>query len=157
MKGKLSAAIGIGLGSWLFLLVHGYGGTAAHASGPKNKVVAYAEAQLGKPYLWGGSGPDAFDCSGLAQDAYYVAGIGIPRTSQDQWAAGPQTSSPRKGDLVFFAGVDGTSSSPGHVGIYLSPNKMIDAYGSGTVVRIESFGLPSSAGGLQDVVGYTDP
>jgi peptidoglycan DL-endopeptidase CwlO len=107
--------------------------------------------------LWGGTGPDEFDCSGLTQDAYAAQGVSIPRTSQDQWAAGPQTSSPKWGDLVFFAGVDGTSSAPGHVGIYLSPDEMIDAYGSGTVVRTESFGLSSSAGGLQDVVGYTDP
>lgn len=156
MKGKLSAAIGITLGTWLFFLLHGYGGTAAHASGPRGKVIAYAEAQLGKPYLYGGSGPDSFDCSGLTQNAYAADGISIPRTSEAQWAAGPQTSHPRRGDLVFFTGSP-IDPPPGHVGIYLSPNKMIDAYGNGTVVRVESFGLPSSAPGLQSVVGYTDP
>lgn len=156
MKGKINAAIGLTLGTWLFLMTHGFG-TLAHAAGPRGKVIAYAEAQIGKPYLWAGSGPYYFDCSGLTQNAYAAQGISIPRTSQAQWAAGPQTSSPHRGDLVFFAGADGTPSAPGHVGIYLSPNEMIDAYGSGTVVRVESFGLASSAAGLQSVVGYTDP
>src|SRR5215469_1794627 len=54
-----------------------------------NQVVAtaigYAEQQLGKPYLWGGTGPDAFDCSGLVMMAYRAAGINLQRTSQDQW------------------------------------------------------------------------
>ena len=75
-------------------------------AGTAGKVIAYAEAQLGKPYLWGATGPDAFDCSGLAMMAYRAAGITIPRTSQQQWAAGTRipASVARPGDLVFFAG-----------------------------------------------------
>ncbi len=153
---NLIRLIGLLLGSWLFIQFHGFG-MLAHASGSKSKVIAFAYAQLGKPYLWGGNGPDSFDCSGLTQHAYGAQGVSIPRTSQEQWAAGPQIGHPGPGDLVFFAGVDGTMSAPGHVGIYLGPHKMIDAYGRGTVVRVESFGLPSSATGLQDVVGYTNP
>ena len=59
-------------------------------AGTAGKVLAFAEAQLGKPYLWGGTGPDAYDCSGLAMMAYRTAGITIPRTSQAQWAYGQQ-------------------------------------------------------------------
>ena len=55
-------------------------------------AISYAREQLGKPYLWGGTGPDAFDCSGLMMMAYRAAGINIPRTSEDQWAWGPKIS-----------------------------------------------------------------
>jgi cell wall-associated NlpC family hydrolase len=98
-------------------------------AGTAGKVIAYAEAQLGKPYLWGATGPDAFDCSGLAMMAYRAAGITIPRTSQQQWAYGPRVaaSQVQPGDLVFFAGSDGTMTAPGHVGIVTGPGTMIDA------------------------------
>ena len=98
-------------------------------AGTAGKVIAYAEAQLGKPYLWGATGPDAFDCSGLAMMAYRAAGITIPRTSQQQWASGPQipASQAQPGDLVFFAGSDGTMTAPGHVGIVTGHDTMIDA------------------------------
>jgi cell wall-associated NlpC family hydrolase len=82
--------------------------------GAAGKVIAYAKAQIGKPYLWGATGPDAFDCSGLTMTAYRAAGITIPRTSQQQWAYGPQVpaSQVQPGDLVFFAGSDGTMTAP---------------------------------------------
>ena len=83
-------------------------------AGTAGKILAYAEAQLGKPYVYGEAGPDAFDCSGLAMMAYRAAGITIPRTSQAQWAYGPQipASQVQPGDLVFFAGADGTPGRP---------------------------------------------
>ena len=63
-------------------------------------AVSYAEAQLGKPYLFGGTGPAAFDCSGLVMMAYRAAGVNIPRTSQAQWIALPKvpasTGRPRR-------------------------------------------------------------
>jgi cell wall-associated NlpC family hydrolase len=122
-------------------------------------VIAFAQAREGCPYVWGGTGPcaDGYDCSGLAMDAYAAAGISIPRTSQDQWTAGPQVSTPAAGDLVFFAGSDGTPAAPGHVGIVTGPNTMIDAYATGWNVQQQSFGLPTSWEGVQAVVGYTDP
>ncbi|HEV3380759.1 MAG TPA: C40 family peptidase [Trebonia sp.] len=122
-------------------------------------AISYAEQQLGKPYLWGGTGPDAFDCSGLVMMAYRSAGIYIDRTSQEQWAT--QTRVPasqvRPGDLVFFAGADGTPAAPGHVGLVIGGGKMIEAYATGFPIRISTYGRPTSAPGDQTVVGFTDP
>jgi cell wall-associated NlpC family hydrolase len=122
-------------------------------------AIAYARSQAGKPYLWGGTGPGAFDCSGLVMEAYAAAGITIPRTSQEQWAAGPRVSSPQPGDLVFFPGSDGTWSSPGHVGLVTGHHLMIQAYAPGIPIGAYPFGTASALGGTQagDVIGYTRP
>jgi peptidoglycan DL-endopeptidase CwlO len=115
-------------------------------------AITYADQQLGKPYLWGGTGPDAFDCSGLVMMAYRAAGIDIPRTSQQQWMWGPRISAAqvRPGDLVFFAGADGTRTSPGHVGLVLGGGLMIEAYATGFPIRIAPYGG-------RDPVGFTRP
>ena len=122
--------------------------SSSYASG----AIAYARAQIGKPYLWGGTGPDAFDCSGLVMMAYRAVGIDIPRTSQQQWKWGPRVSpgQAEPGDLVFFVGGDGTGTAPGHVGIVIGHGLMIDAPYPGTQVRVE----PYSAAGA---VGFTRP
>ena len=114
----------------------------------------YAASELGKPYQWAATGPDAFDCSGLSMMAYRAAGIAIPRTSQEQWAAEPVVASGQEqpGDLVLFAGVDGTTQAPGHVGIVLGGGLMIDAPFTGTDVRVDAiagevgFIRPAAAG-----------
>jgi cell wall-associated NlpC family hydrolase len=130
-------------------------------AGAAGKILAYAEAQLGKPYVFGAAGPDAFDCSGLAMMAYRAAGIVIPRTSQAQWAFGRQVpaSQVQPGDLVFFAGSDGSPAAPGHVGIVLNPaaRTMINAYTGAFPVEVDTYGLPTSKGGLSPVVGFTRP
>jgi peptidoglycan DL-endopeptidase CwlO len=122
-------------------------------------AIAYAEAQIGKPYQWGGTGPDAFDCSGLVEMAYRQAGVDIPRTSEEQWAWGPkiQPGHEEPGDLVFFAGSDGTQTNPGHVGLVIGKGKMVEAYATGFAIRISSFGTSNSAPGDQSVVGFTRP
>ena len=122
-------------------------------------AVSYAEAQLGKPYLFGGTGPAAFDCSGLVMMAYQSAGITIPRTSQEQWALLPHVAASKvlPGDLVFFAGADGTVKSPGHVGLVIGKNTMIEAYETGTTIRVSAFGTPQAAPGDTVVVGYAQP
>ena len=100
-------------------------------------AIAFAEQQLGKPYQWGATGPDAFDCSGLVMMAYRAAGIDIARTSQGQWATEQQVpaSQVQPGDLVFFAGADGTPTSPGHVGLVIGNGQMIEAYATGFPIR----------------------
>jgi cell wall-associated NlpC family hydrolase len=115
-------------------------------------LISFAEGQLGKPYQWGGTGPDAFDCSGLVMEAYRAAGIDIPRTSQQQWIWGPRVSASQvqPGDLVFFAGADGTTTSPGHVGLVIGHGMMIEAFATGFPIRIAPYGGRSP-------VGFTRP
>jgi peptidoglycan DL-endopeptidase CwlO len=124
-----------------------------------SQAVSYAEAQLGKPYLWGGTGPAAFDCSGLMLMAYRSAGVDIPRTSQAQYAGLPHVPAGQvvPGDLVFFAGSDGTPTSPGHVGLVIGKNTMIEAYATGTPIRVSTFGTATSPGGDNAVVGFAQP
>jgi peptidoglycan DL-endopeptidase CwlO len=115
-------------------------------------AIAFAEQQLGKPYQWGGTGPDSFDCSGLVMMAYRAAGIDIPRTSEQQWTWGPRVSPSQvqAGDLVFFAGGDGTVSSPGHVGLVIGGGLMVEAYSAGFPIRIAPYKN-------RDPVGFTQP
>ena len=128
-------------------------------------AIRAAERWIGTPYVWGGGDPQGptlglsgagaqdqppnlegqpgFDCSGLVQYAYAQAGVALPRTSQTQatfvqslggWTTNISQLVP--GDLVFFAGSDGTIQSPGHVGIYLGNDQMIQAPETGEVVDI---------------------
>jgi peptidoglycan DL-endopeptidase CwlO len=117
-------------------------------------AISYAEQQLGKPYLWGGTGPDAFDCSGLVMMAYRTAGVNIARTSEAQWATEVKVpvGQVEPGDLVFFAGADGTDTDPGHVGLVVDPatHTMIEAYANGFPIRVASY-----AG--RGAIGFTRP
>ncbi|MGD0067075.1 MAG: C40 family peptidase [Streptosporangiaceae bacterium] len=137
-------------------------GAVANISSPNQTVsaaISYAQEQIGKPYLFGGTGPDAFDCSGLVMMAYRAAGIDIARTSEEQWATEVRVpaSQVEPGDLVFFAGSDGTTTAPGHVGLVIGNGEMIEAYATGFPIRVSTYGKPSSAGGDQDPVGFTRP
>ncbi|RLU90468.1 hypothetical protein CTZ27_21330 [Streptomyces griseocarneus] len=96
------------------------------------RAVAYAYSALGKPYVWGATGPSSFDCSGLAQAAWQAAGVSLPRTTYTQINAGRRVArgSLAPGDLVFF--YPGVS----HVGIYVGNGQMIHAPHPGAPVRI---------------------
>ncbi|WP_097893896.1 C40 family peptidase [Streptomyces sp. st170] len=98
------------------------------------KVLAFARAQIGKPYVWGATGPSSYDCSGLTQAAWREAGVTLPRTTWDQVEVGTRvaTSDLQPGDLVFF--YDDIS----HVGIYKGDGMMIHAPKPGANVREES-------------------
>lgn len=95
------------------------------------KVVTQAKKHLGKPYVWGATGPNSFDCSGLTQYVYKKCGKSIPRVAADQYSASKKVSKSnlQKGDLVFFSSTAG-GSYVGHVGIYIGSNKMIHAANS---------------------------
>ncbi|OON74162.1 C40 family peptidase [Streptomyces tsukubensis] len=116
----------------------GGGGTSAGStagySAKAKKVIAFARSQIGKPYVWGASGPGSYDCSGLTQAAWKTAGVDLPRTTWDQVEVGQRVSIDNAvpGDLVFF--YDDIS----HVGIYIGGGQMIHAPKPGANVRVES-------------------
>jgi len=88
------------------------------------EVVAFARAQVGKPYCWGGTGPNCFDCSGLAQAAWRRVGVRLPRTTHDIAEQLPEVplDQVRAGDILWW---------PGHVGIYAGQGWVVDALDSG--------------------------
>jgi cell wall-associated NlpC family hydrolase len=126
--------------------------------GDAASAIAYAAAQLGTPYLYGGETPGVgFDCSGLVQAAYASGGVALPRVAQDQFDAGPAVGPgpSEPGDLVFFgSGPDDVE----HVGLVLAPGVMVDAPSTGSVVRVEAFpDQPGASWGDQIEVGITRP
>jgi len=127
-------------------------------------ALAYAEAQVGTPYQWGGERAGVgFDCSGLAQASWRAAGVSIPRVAQQQFDAGlriPEGEPLEPGDLVFFgAAADEVS----HVGIVIeatgdTTGEMVDAPHTGALVRVDPF--PIILGGRwggEVYVGATRP
>ena len=107
----------------------------------KDDVEITAKNLLGKPYVWGATGPNKFDCSGFTQKVFRNAGIKIPRNSRAQAKVGKYIAyqNLRRGDMVFF---DTNRKRPGyvtHVGIYLSEGKFIHASSGGKRVIISSF------------------
>ncbi|MFG2025110.1 NlpC/P60 family protein [Streptomyces sp. NPDC048825] len=108
------------------------GSTDAAPNSRAAAAISYAYEKLGSPYVWGATGPDAFDCSGLMQAAYRSAGISLPRTTYAQIDAGERVSRAglRPGDLVFFY------SGISHVGIYVGNGHMIHAPNPSAPVRL---------------------
>jgi cell wall-associated NlpC family hydrolase len=113
------------------------------------KAVAFAYAQLGCPYVYGGTGPcqRGYDCSGLAQAAWAAAGVQIPRDSYSQWAALPHVplSSIEPGDLLIYNG-------EGHVAIYVGGGYIIDAPHTGLNVEKIPESTPWYASNLDGVL-----
>jgi cell wall-associated NlpC family hydrolase len=151
----------------VFALASSYSQTEAQtvAAGTAGGIaVDWALAQVGTPYTWGGETPGVgFDCSGLVQAAYKVAGVTLPRVAQDQYDATNHLASGDPlvpGDLVFFG--QGPTAVE-HVGIYVGVENgravMVDAPHTGATVRVEAF--PSTVGanwgGGEAFVGATRP
>ncbi|MFI6977577.1 NlpC/P60 family protein [Embleya sp. NPDC050154] len=118
------------------------GGSSTASSSKAAQAVAFAKAQIGKPYVYGATGPNAYDCSGLVQAAYKSAGISLPRVTNDQFAADTRVSvaNLQPGDLVFFY------SGISHVGIYIGDGKMVHAPNPRKSVEIASINTMPIAG-----------
>ncbi|MFG2513104.1 NlpC/P60 family protein [Streptomyces sp. NPDC048584] len=108
-------------------------GEATHQG---KKAVAYATAQIGKPYQWGAEGPKTYDCSGLTSQAWISAGRGIPRTSQEQWKQLTHVAveDMRPGDLVIYFG------DASHVGMYVGDGTIVHAPRPGRTVTLAGAG-----------------
>jgi cell wall-associated NlpC family hydrolase len=152
-------------------LAQSYAGTGAGATAGAPGIddsagalaVSWALSQIGTPYVWGGETPGVgFDCSGLVQAAYAVAGVALPRVAQDQYDATTKLSpgaALAPGDLVFFGG---GPASIDHVGLFVGvvdgQDVMVDAPHTGADVRAEDFpGTPGASFGSLLFVGATRP
>lgn len=106
------------------------------AAWPGEKAAELARTQVGKPYAWGGTGPERFDCSGLALYVYRQLGIALPRVSADQASTGVHVDRAelKPGDLVFFS----LRSAFDHVGIFLGNNRFVHAPRRQEPVRVDN-------------------
>lgn len=113
------------------------GSFAGAASVSSNAIVNKAYQYLGVPYVWGGTSPSGFDCSGFIQYVYKTQGVSLPRVSRGQAASGSYVSisNAQPGDILYFG-----QSSVTHVGIYIGNNKMIHAPRPGKRVEIVDIG-----------------
>ena len=121
------------------------GGGGGGGSGSAAAVVAYARAQVGKPYCYGGSGPGCFDCSGLTLMAWRQAGVSLPHSSSAQYNVGRRISAGelQPGDLIFYY------SPISHVSVYIGNGQRISATHTGDYVRVQSLG--------SSIVGFARP
>ncbi|MEV0443015.1 NlpC/P60 family protein [Streptomyces spectabilis] len=110
------------------------------------KAVAFATAQIGKPYVWGAEGPKSYDCSGLTSKAWAAAGRGIPRTSQEQWKRLPHidVKNMRPGDLIIY------HKDASHVGMYVGDGAIVHAPRPGRNVTI-------AGAGSMEILGVVRP
>ncbi|MFE2294233.1 NlpC/P60 family protein [Streptomyces sp. NPDC059452] len=109
-------------------------GSGATSAG--KAAVAFATAQIGKPYVWGATGPGSYDCSGLTSKAWAAAGRPIPRTSQEQWRLLPRIDiqDMRPGDLIIY------HADASHVGMYVGDGTMVHSPRPGRNVTLAGAG-----------------
>ncbi len=127
---------------WLVMLTASVTAPPSYAAGSvyygnvRSVLVHYALSALGTPYAWGGASPRGFDCSGLVQYSYGMAGIKVPRTAAEQRAASAPLDIDhlKPGDLLFFD----TTHSYSHVGIYLGDGRFVHAPSRGKDVRVST-------------------
>lgn len=132
----------------------------AVTSGQASAALAFARAQLGKPYVWGATGPGSYDCSGLTGAAWKAAGVSLPRTSAAQASAGTRVplSQLQPGDLLFWSS-NGQISGVHHVALFLGSDgggpSILEAPQTGIPVRTRPVRLPGpTGGGERELVGF---
>ncbi|RTL66391.1 MAG: NlpC/P60 family protein [Pseudonocardiaceae bacterium] len=113
--------------------------TASLPAGAAGTAIGFALKELGKPYVWGATGPNTYDCSGLMLRAFQAAGIELPRVSRDQYRAGGHVPvrEAQPGDLLFYATDPGDPSTIHHVMLYMGGDKMVEAPYTGASVRVQ--------------------
>ena len=116
-------------------------------------ALEFAKSQVGKPYVWGATGPDAYDCSGLTGAAYAAAGVRLPRTSREQWYVGQHVDlgALQPGDLLFWAYDAADPATIHHVAIYAGAGLMVAAPHSGDVVKVQPVYLDGYVGAVRPV------
>lgn len=117
---------------------------ASGVSEAREAIVVNALAQVGKPYRYGGTGPDAFDCSGLVQYVYAQSGLKLPRTTGAQFRSGHaiDPTEARTGDLLFYRFED-KKPEPSHVVVYLGDGEAVHAPVTGGSVRATRVDIPA--------------
>ncbi|MDT7573095.1 MAG: peptidoglycan DL-endopeptidase CwlO [Actinomycetota bacterium] len=115
------------------------------------RAIAEAMTHVGAPYVWGASGPEAFDCSGLTLTAYRAAGIELPRTAAQQFFAGPQVAlgDLAPGDLLFWGYDAENPATIHHVALYVGKGLMIAAPHTGDVVKVQPVYLDGFVGAVR--------
>jgi hypothetical protein len=113
-------------------------GTAVLAQGVAAAAIAFALHEVGKPYLWGATGPNSYDCSGLMLRAFGSAGMTVSRVSRDQYNDGGHVPvhQAQPGDLLFYATDPSDPATIHHVMLYMGNNQMVEAPYSGQPVRV---------------------
>lgn len=126
-------------------------GSPVAASGGASTAVAWAYREIGKPYVWGASGPNSFDCSGLAMYVWAKAGVYLQHYTGSQWNEGTHVSQSQlePGDLVFFATNTSDAATIHHVGVYIGGGEMIDAPYTGVNVRKDPAFRPDYIGAVR--------
>jgi len=130
-------------------------GTTLAAPQAVSVAIRYALAQVGKPYVWGATGPDSYDCSGLVQRSYAMAGIALPRTSREQARVGKAVDLPDllPGDLLFWAYDPSDLSTVHHVALYLGDGKIVQSPQPGEFVEVTTMWLSGYAGAVRVATG----
>ncbi|KOG09712.1 MULTISPECIES: C40 family peptidase [Streptomyces] len=121
-------------------------GLKADTTPEAKRAIAFATAQIGKPYEWGAEGPSTFDCSGLTQSAWNAGGLDIPRTSQEQWRLLPRVDikDMRPGDLIVYF------KDASHIGMYVGNGAIVHAPRPGRNVTL-------AGAGSMEILGVVRP